>query len=231
MLPSMRRLPMESLPDHPLLAALTSAQLEQLAQGSERIELEANESLFAMGDPVRRFFVVESGQVKIFRISPHGQEKVIELMRPGHTFAEAAMFMSDRRYPANCTALAQTRLAALNSDIFLNILAESPQTGLRVMASLSMKLRARIADIESLAFQNATHRVIGFLLSLVPVGEDIDQIALPFSKKMIAARVSVQPETLSRVFAKLTSQGLLRVDGDVLHLPRLAELRGLSWAS
>lgn len=227
----MHRHPLESRPDHPLLSALSAEQLDRLVRGSERLELAANETLFNMGDPANRFFMVESGQVKIFRVSPNGQEKVIELMQPGQAFAEAAMFMKGQGYPANCATLTDSWIIALNARIFLDILAESPETGLRLMGSMSLKLRARLADIESLAFQNATLRVIGFLLSLVPNEGEPDEITLPFSKKMIAARLSVQPETLSRVFAKLTKQQLLTVEGDVLKLTRLERLRQLAWDS
>ncbi|KAA9131433.1 Crp/Fnr family transcriptional regulator [Marinihelvus fidelis] len=227
----MRRQPLDKLPDHPLLSALSAEQLDRLLKGSERVEIDANETLFNMGETASRFYMVESGQVKIFRVSPNGQEKVLELMQSGRTFAEAAMFMENPRYPANCAALTHSQVVALNAGIFMDILSESPDTAIRLLAGMSMKLRARIADIESLAFQNATLRVVGFLLGLVPASQDISEIALPFSKKMIAARLSLQPETLSRVFAKLTSQGLLVVDGDTLYLPRLDDLRALTWTS
>ncbi|MFO7618601.1 MAG: cyclic nucleotide-binding domain-containing protein, partial [Thermoplasmata archaeon] len=93
---AMHRLTIEELPHHPLLSGLQEAQLERIAQASELLRLEAGETLFHQGDEATRFYMVQSGQLKLFRLAASGQEKVVELLTPGRTFAEAAMFMLPR---------------------------------------------------------------------------------------------------------------------------------------
>jgi len=226
----MHRYPIDELPDHPLLGGLDSAQVERLALASERIELEAGETLFSAGDDAARFFVVLTGQLKIFQLSASGQEKVLELLLPGRTFAEAVMFMPKRRYPVFCEALTDAAVCAFSSTVFLQMLDATPETTRRLLAELSMKLRTRLADIEALAFQNATLRVVGYLLGLVPPeAREAATLELPFAKKNVAARLSLQPETLSRVFARLREAGLLETDGSEVRLPDLAALRELAW--
>lgn len=228
----MHRQPLEELPDHPLLAGLDPAQLERIALASERVELAAGETLFDAGEPASRFYVVLDGQLKLFQLSAAGQEKVVELLTPGRTFAEAVMFMPQRRYPVFCEALTDAAVCALNARVFLEILETTPETTLKLLAALSMKLRSRLADIEALAFQNATLRVVGYLLDLVPEGAgNAAEVELPFAKKNVAARLSLQPETLSRVFARLRERNLLVMEGGVARLPDLAALRELSWQS
>lgn len=226
----MHRYPIDSMPAHPLLAGLDATQLERLAQASERVHVESGETLFTLGDEARRFYMVEDGQLKLYRVSPAGQEKVIELLTPRQTFAEAVMFMPRRVYPVSCEALSAASVFALNSEVFLGILDESPATTRRLLGTLSMKLRTRLADIEALAFQNATLRVVSYLLGLVPAEvDDTAAVELPFSKKNVALRLSLQPETLSRVFARLRDRELVEIDGGVVRLKRLDALRRLTW--
>jgi CRP-like cAMP-binding protein len=226
----MHRNPLFQLPDHPLLAALSAEQLERIQQASEQIELAAGETLFHAGEPANRFFMVLDGQLKLYQLAPNGQEKVIELLGPGQTFAEAVMFMPKRRYPLFCEALDASAVCALNSEVFLDICKETPATTLRLLGSMSIKLRTRLADIEALVFQNATLRVVGYLLDLVPKDAgNTAEISLPSSKKNVAARLSLQPETLSRVFAKLRKAGLLEEQQGQLVLLDLTALRKMAW--
>lgn len=227
---AMHRVPIKKLPMHPLLSGLQTGQLQRIALASEQIRLEAGETLFNMGDDATRFYMVERGQLKLYRLSAAGQEKVIELLTPGQTFAEAAMFMSRRIYPVSCEALTDCSVVALNSSVYLDILKEAPETTMRLLGDLSMKLRKRLSDIEALAFQNATLRVISYLVTLVPPGAgNAAAVELPFSKKNVALRLSLQPETLSRVFARLRGRGLLEIEGGVVHVPDLEALRRIAW--
>jgi len=230
MLAAMHRFPVESLPGHPLLSALEPGQLERIAQASELLQLEAGETLFHLGDEAARFFMVEQGQLKLYRLSAAGQEKVVELLTPGQTFAEAVMFMPRRRFPVSCEALTDSSVFALNSAIFLEILGESPDTTMRLLAALSMRLRNRLADIEALSIQNATLRVVSYLLGLVPPDAGrAAAVELPFAKKNVALRLSLQPETLSRVFARLRERGLVDISGGVVRVPDVEALRRITW--
>jgi CRP-like cAMP-binding protein len=230
MLPPMHRFPVESLPGHPLLAGLQADQLERIAQSSELLQLETGETLFRVGEDATRFYMVEHGQLKLYRLSAAGQEKVVELLTPGQTFAEAVMFMPRRRYPVSCEALSDCSVVALNSAVFLEMLEQSPETTMRLLAALSIRLRDRLADIEALAIQNATLRVVSYLVGLVPAGTGkAAAVELPFSKKNVASRLSLQPETLSRVFARLRERGLLEVSGGVVRVSDVEALRRITW--
>lgn len=221
---------MENRPDHPLLSGFDDAELERLLRASEQVEIGAGELLFRANDEATRFFIVLSGQLKLYQLSNSGQEKVVELLTPGRTFAEAVMFMPRRRYPLFCEALTDAKVGALNSETYLSMLRDSPETTMKLLGALSVKLRTRLADIEALAFQNATLRVVGYLLDLVPpdAGEHV-VLELPFAKKHVAARLSLQPETLSRVFARLREHGLLDSDRGEVVLTNLTALREISW--
>ena len=180
------------LPRHPLFETLDDGQRERMIRATELREYEPGEMLFRQGEAAERFFMMRRGQVKLFRVSPAGHEKIVELFAPPSTFAEAAMFMERRRYPVNAEAIAPSEVYAFSSSVYLDILRDSHDSCLRLLGDLSRRLKARLNDIDALALQNATLRVANYLLRLTPDdagGQPV--IDLPYSKKNIAARLSL----------------------------------------
>jgi len=216
----------EELRRNPLFAGLDNDQLARVKDTMRSIELKEGECLFNHGQHATRFFLVRSGQIKLYRLSPDGTEKVIDIVQPMQTFAEAVMFMESRSYPVNAEALAASELIAFDSKTFLDILRESVDTCFRVMADMSMRLRMRLGEIDGLTLQNATLRLSSYLARQLPEGSQPPvQIQLSAPKNVIASRLSVQPETLSRILNNLAKAGLISVDGRTIHVLNVDALR------
>lgn len=199
----------------PLFGALDPDQRQAVAEHASVKVVGNGEWLFSHGDEAKRFFWVHKGLIKLTRLSPDGEEKVLELISSGQLFAEAIAFMEQRRYPVNAEALEETELLAIDSAHFRQLLGQSVDSCFRLLADLSMRLHHHINEIDRLTLQNATSRVIGYLLSHECGG---DRVKLNTSKQVIAARLSMQPETLSRVFKKLGKEGLIKVEGQSVQL-------------
>jgi CRP-like cAMP-binding protein len=195
----------------PLLAALSTAQLDRVVRRSALIGLDAGQLLFRQDEPARRFYFVRAGRVRLFRLSGNGDEKVIELIGPGQTFAEALLFMGTGRYPVCAAALTEARLVSIDAEDFAAMLRESPDTCFALLGDLSRRLHALIAEIDSLTLHSAQARVARWLLRRSSGGEAT--IALDVSKSVLASRLSIQPETWSRVTRRLSDRGVIRVDG------------------
>ncbi|NIP73645.1 MAG: Crp/Fnr family transcriptional regulator [Gammaproteobacteria bacterium] len=211
-----------------LFDALSDKQLATVVQNMHKVRLEAKETLFEFGQPAQRFYLVRSGQIKLFRLSAEGDEKVIEVIRPGHTFAEAVMFMEKHKYPVSAEAIEPTELYSFDMASFTELLKESTQTCFRLMASMSRRLRARVEEINNLTLQNATYRLVAYLLQQLPEGAaEAPAIHLATPKSVIASRLSIQPETLSRILGRLAKKGLLSVHGSNITLHDVRGLREL----
>lgn len=209
--------PDSELMQHPLFAALEPDEFGRIKRGIRTLRLDEGQHVFQHGEPARHFYIVISGQIKLYRVSPSGNEKIIDLVEPGHSFAEAVMFMDRRSYPVNASALAPTTLAAVEMQPFIDMLRDSTDVCFRMLGQLSMRLRNRINEIDALALQNSTLRVVNYLLRQIPQGQTGPvAIELPAPKKTIAARLSIQPETLSRVFHNLEHAGIIEVTGSVI---------------
>lgn len=211
----------------PLFQELAPSQLEQLVSACRERRLSKGETLFQKGDPAKGFFVVVFGQVKLALPSAQGHEKVIEILGPRQSFGEAVMFM-DRPYPVFAEALADSLLLHIASAPVFDLLEREPTFARRMLAGLSFRLHSLVHDVESYSLRSSAQRVIGYLLQHCPQEGDCTgslEIALPTTKHVIASRLNLTPETLSRIFHDLSTGGLISVQGKQVTIHDLRRLR------
>ncbi len=210
-----------------LFADMAPEHLQTLVNGMQDLRLKAGENLFRHGQPAERFFFLREGLVKLYRLSPEGDEKIIEIMRPGETFAEAVMFMGNQgRYPVNAEAVSEARLYSFDQKTFLKLLHDSSEACFGLLASMSRRLHMLVNQIESLTLQNATYRLVAYLLELIPTdSKNASEVQLTTPKGVIASRLAIQPETLSRILARLRNGNLIEVHGNHITVRDVNALR------
>ncbi|HSN17201.1 MAG TPA: Crp/Fnr family transcriptional regulator [Gammaproteobacteria bacterium] len=217
----------QGLKQHYLFAALDDAQLEKVLASTSIDSYPKGERLFRRGDPAHAFYMVLSGKVKLYRLSPDGHEKIMRLLEPWQTFAESIMFMESPRYPVHAEAVEPATVAAFRREAFTQLLQESFDTCRAVMAQMTQRIQAHWDEIEALALLNSRYRVVHYLLGLIPEGQKGPAvITLPTHKTLIAAQLALQPETLSRLFRSLNDEGLIEYEGDSVVVPNIDQLRG-----
>jgi CRP-like cAMP-binding protein len=212
----------------PLFQELAPEQITHIASHTREKRLQKGEMLFQKGDAPRGFYVIVFGQIKLAFPSSQGNEKVINILGPRQNFGEAAMFM-DRPYPVYAESLVDTLLLHISRNAVIDLLGTDPSFARRMLAGLSMRLHALVQDVESYSLRSTTQRVIGFLLQHCKEAEETGQneikVALPTSKQVIASRLSLTPETLSRIFHDLADSGLITVHGKEITIHDIARLR------
>lgn len=211
-----------------LFSQLTPEELRQVAEHGTVRELAAGETLFVQGEACHNFYMVQSGMIKVYRISPEGEERILELIRPPQIFAEAAMFMGGR-YPVHAAALEPSRLFVFDSANFIAQMRANVELCFRLMAGMSRRMHSLINEIDQLALHSGTQRLIQYLLEQLPQGTGTSPvIRLMVAKSVLASRLSIQPETFSRILARLRSEGLIEVHDETVLLKDVAALRRLS---
>ena len=211
-----------------LFASLTDEQMNMMLDSAHPVELEQKQVLFEAGQAADDFYLLRSGQMKLYCLSPGGDEKVIEIVRPGETFAEAITFMENQAYPVSAEAIMNSELYCFKMKTFRQILEDSPGTCMRLMADMSRRLRMRVNEINNLTLHNATYRLVVYLLEQIPEGAvEMTDIHLGTPKSIIASRLSIQPETFSRILSKLSQRGLLKVQVNDITLLDVNGLRSL----
>ena len=211
---------LEGIRAHHLLAGLAPAQLQRIIASAQIVTAESGHMLFDRGQPARHFYVVVEGQVNLLLYSKTGEEKIVDILGPGQSFAEAVMFMAGPVYPVSAMAASHTRIARFSSIEYVAMLRESPETCLRMLGHLSQRLHMRIREIEYLTLESATHRLVRMIESRLPLGTDGPaEIQLQESRQEIASRLSMKPETLSRILRTLQDSGVIAVHGRALAVP------------
>jgi CRP-like cAMP-binding protein len=201
----------------PLFAALDPKTLEVIASGSRLRKLAADESVIREGEPVRAFFVVVSGAVRIFRLSPDGREQVLQRVRPGQTFAEAAV-LSMKRYPANAVATDDgTEIVEIGSETFLRLFEGDGRVAKAMVASLSTWLLRLVNKVEELTVLSAGARLARYLLDLPSTTTaEGAVIELPLAKRELAGSLGITPETLSRLLRKWQDREVVKSEGSTI---------------
>ncbi len=212
-----------------LLAQLEPQEFERVMAAARYQGLEKDQRLFTQGQRATRFYIVHSGQIKLFRLSPDGQEKIIALRAPLQSFAEAVMFMDRQVYPVNAGAVRPSAVVAIDTGVYREVLRDSVDTCFRLMGAMSVRLHALVSEIDNLCLHNATFRLVSYLLTQVPDGADeTSHIRLSVPKTTLAARLSIQRETLSRLLARLRERGLVDTHGQEIVLRDIPSLRKLT---
>lgn len=207
-----------------LFALLDEEELEALARRCRPVQLARDEVLFLRGEPARGFYLVERGRIKLFLDSPSGAEKIVNTVGPGGTFGEAVMFL-DQPYPVSTAALGEAELVFVPKEAVDELLERRPDFCRRMLAGMAMRLRVMVRDIEAYSLQTAAQRVIGYLLQSCEHERGEATIELPLPRYVIASRLNLTPETLSRVFHELAQQGVLRSEGRRVVVPDVGRLR------
>ena len=186
---------------------LVAEDIVSLLKNAVVIEEGKGNLLFSQGDPANRFYILLEGRVKLFTANEEGEESIVDIFNPVCSFAEAAMFASGR-FPVNCETILKTKLVRIDGEPFLRSLKETPRIGQMILKKISMRYRHLLHEIIQLKTQSPAQRLGAFFLSLVEESEAGSAIPLPYDKNLIAARVGMKPESLSRALVRLRDIGV-----------------------
>ena len=210
----------------PAFNGLTQDQIERIQQITSIRELARGEVVFSEGEEGKGFYVVVNGRVKVFKLSSEGKEQILHIIGPGEPFGEVAVF-AGRSFPANAQTLNNSRLLFLPRSEFVNLISTNPSLAMEMLAVLSIRLRQFTMQIESLSLKEVPGRLASYLMLLSSERSEPESVDLPISKGQLASLLGTIPETLSRIFARMSQQGLVRVSGRTIFLidrPGLADL-------
>lgn len=200
-----------------LFEGLADEQISAVAAIAAPRRYGKGELIFSDGDRGDGFYAIVSGQVKVFKMSDGGKEQILHIFGPGDPFGEVPVF-EGRSFPASAMAITDSRLVFFPRREFVALIHDYPSLALGMLAVLSRRLRLFTTQIENLSLKEVPQRLAGYLLYLSEEQEGADTVSLPISKGQLASLIGTVPETLSRVFAKMSADGLIEVEGKRIRL-------------
>jgi CRP-like cAMP-binding protein len=207
----------------PLFNEIAPAELDRIAATVIESQVARGDVVFRRGDPCAGFHIVVYGQIKLAFVSPDGNEKVVEIIGPGHSFGEALMFM-EKAYIVTAQALADSMLLHVPKTAVFDELENDPKFARKMLAGLSRRLHGLICDVEAYSLSSGTQRVIGYLLK-DELTEDGDRITLQVSKTVLASRLNLTPEHFSRILHDLAGKRMISVEGRNITILDIEKLR------
>ncbi|MCW8930518.1 MAG: Crp/Fnr family transcriptional regulator [Gammaproteobacteria bacterium] len=215
---------------HHLFKCLSDECFQVISQHSGLISLKKNEILYECGYDASHFFLVRTGQITLFQTSLDGNEKIVDIFGSGQTFAETSMFTESKCYPVNARATCDTDLFYFDSEKFKSQLHLSSDSCFSMLAAMSNRLKNQTQEIVELSIHDAQYRLVNYLLE-----HSCDQnsnscqalVKLSTTKSLLASRLSITPETFSRILSRLKKQDLITIKDDVITLTDPAKLRQL----
>ena len=215
----------------PLFADLGPAEINLLAGRTVRKQVSKGETLFCEGDKAHGLYLVETGSMKIYKLSASGREQVLHIERPGNSFAEVPLFDGDP-YPASAAALEDSTLLFIEKRVFDELCLLRPQIALTIIRVIGKRLRKLTRLIEEISLKDVSHRLAWWLLERVEEHGvrqgDCVELELTLSHSDIGTRIGTVREVVTRTLSRFEAEGLIAMSGRVIRIPQLSRLRDLA---
>jgi CRP/FNR family transcriptional regulator len=202
----------DSIGKIPLFQGLPERQIAELTRIVVERSYKQGDSIFSEGDEAKGFYVLLSGRVKIFKLSPEGKEQILHIIEPGEPFAEVALFAGSS-YPAHAESLRETSVIFFPRAAFEKLIKRDPDLAMNMLAILSHRLKYFSRLVEDLSLKEVPQRLATYLLYLSDTRNNASHIDLSISKGQLASLLGTIPETLSRILNKMAVQGFIEVKG------------------
>jgi CRP/FNR family transcriptional regulator len=200
-----------------IFQGLSEEQLAAICQIAIAQSYSKGDIIFHQGDEARGFFVIKSGRVKVFKQSADGKEQILHVFGLSDHFAEVPAF-DGKCYPASAAGIEKIELLFFPRTSFLQLLEQQPALAINMLKSFARHLRRFSHLIDNLSLREVPARLATYLLNLSERTGKQETVELDLTKGQLAAMLGTIPETLSRVFYKLSRDGLIKMDGSKITL-------------
>jgi CRP/FNR family transcriptional regulator len=198
----------------PLFAGLRKEELIKIKGIASPRKIKRKEVLFSDGEEAKGFYVILSGKIKLYKISPEGKEQILHVVSAPDAFAEAALFL-EGSYPAFAEALSDSQLLFFPKKEFVQLIEKNPQLSINMIVTLSHYLKRFASLIEELSLKEVSSRIAKYLidlsLKLSREGKNPNEVELDLSKTQLASKLGTISETLSRTLSKMKARGIIDV--------------------
>jgi CRP/FNR family transcriptional regulator, dissimilatory nitrate respiration regulator len=197
-----------------LFQGVPAEKLKALADRALYRTCKAGEMLIGETDPAHAFYVVITGQAKLYKISTEGKEQTLNLLGPGEPFGMCTAFAVDS-FPANVMALEESGILLIPGPVMESMAMNEPRLLLNIIRLLSERLRESMILIESLALKEIPQRIASFLIHALNREDErgASQLELTVTQRELAKILGATPEALSRTLRKMSNAGMLAVEG------------------
>jgi len=212
----------------PIFSNLSPEEIQTFIYIAKERFFEKGQAIFYEEDMGTSFYIIVSGQVKIVMLSSDGREHILGVLKDKDFFGEMSLLDGEPR-SATAIALEDVKVLSISRDAFMKLLRENPDICLKILVTLSKRLRQTDKRVESLAFLSAPGRVARTLLEFAKEHGEKKDDDIHVHHKMIrqefANIAGTSRETLTRVLMDFQGEGILTVKKNLIILHSLNRLK------
>ncbi len=209
-----------------ILSGLPPELRARILASAQTRRVDTGGTIFIQGEPSSSVYIVIDGWVKLYRMAPSGTEAVVSVLTRGRSCGEAVA-LRETPYPVSAEAITDATLLRRDAGQLRQQMRDDPQLAISMLAGTYVHLQQLVLQVEQLKARSGVQRVAEFLANLATCTNGPCQVVLPYNKALIAGRLGMKPESLSRAFARLRDYGV-RMEANTAHIDDLAALRELA---
>lgn len=200
--------------DISLFHGVSSEKIKELAALAIYKKFRPGDMVIGESDPIRSFYVVISGQLKLYRSSVDGKEQTLQLLGPGDPFGLCTAFATDS-FPASAMAIEESAVLLIPGTVMETAAVQEPVLLFNIIQILSQRLKNSMELIESLALKEIPERLASFLRheSAKNKADKNVVVKLTISQRELSKILGATPEALSRALRKMANEGILSTSG------------------
>lgn len=197
----------------PIFNHLTKEQMDEVMEVVQSMAYKKGEIIYHAGEEADSLYIVNRGQLKIYRLSESGKEQVVRILHPGDFTGELALFKQSVQ-EAYAEALVDTQICLIRRDALQNLLTTYPTISLKVLTEFSHRLETAEKQSTSIATEKVDTRIASYLVECLDSTQpDKTEIELPMSRKDLASYLGTTPETVSRKLGEFEAAGYIKQNG------------------
>lgn len=195
----------------PIFNHLEQSQLDEIMQVVHSTTFKKGEIIYHAGADSNSLYIVNRGQVKIYRLSESGKEQLVRILNPGDFTGELALFQQSV-HTAYAEAMIDTQICMIRRDELQQLLMTYPTISLKVLTEFAHRLETSEEQTTRFATEKVETRIALFLAECLDESTG-NMIELPMSKKELASYLGTTPETMSRRLSDFEAAGLIKQNG------------------
>ncbi len=225
MTPTKLDMPRNTILQLSLLSGLDDSDLDVLLPGIREFKAEPNEMLFQSGEHLHGIYVLKTGEVKLFLPTTKGTDKIVGMIHEGNSFGEASVF-NEMPCPVSAQTTKESTILIINKKVLLEELDRNPLFARRVISNMALRMHDMMLEIESCMQTSSIQKVMCYLSQQISNAKTSPiEFKLDSSKQVLASRLNLAPETLSRVLHHLSETGLIEMEGRLIRIKDIQRIR------
>lgn len=191
---------------------LSAEQLDDVLSDAQSVRYAKGSEVFQQDGVAQSFYLLLHGHLRVFRLTPDGQQVVVRYIAPGELFG-VAMALGRETYPATAAAVVDSVALVWPNATWPRLSGKYPQLVANTLRTVGGRLQDAHTRVVEMSTEQVERRIAHALLRLAQQsGRKVEagiQIDFPISRQDVAEMTGATLHTVSRVLSAWEERGLV----------------------